>query len=232
MEGPFTFENLSTQESREKKERSLTKIESSFFRYVANYLDQLETAYRKEQERNASSKRAAFLSDELRNATNKADELWKAREKKIVAFAQLNARKDASTAPPENLTRDEASLYEALVRLLREQWQRMLPQRLGDASPHSHVGTAMAKPTPPTAPPATVAATASPAKAPQASPAASPPPAPAATAEVQTIRALEDIPPFVGFDGKTYRIKKGEVVSLPKKFAAILKERNQVALVG
>jgi DNA replication initiation complex subunit (GINS family) len=223
MDGPFTFETLSNQESAEKKDRKLTKIESSFFRYIANYLDQLESAYRKEHALNASSKKAAFLIDELRNAQNKAEELWKAREKKVVQFAQVNARKDPLPPPPENLTREESELYHQLVNVFRAQWQRLLPLRsaaLGQvtAPPPRGALPAGAAPAATTAAPAAVQATAATVTV--------------SKDEVQTIRALVDIPPFVGFDGKTYRIKKGEVLSLPKKFALILKERNQAALVG
>jgi len=224
MDGPFTFETLSNQESAEKKDRKLTKIESSFFRYVANYLDQLETAYRKEHAQNASSKKAAFLIDEIRNAQNKAEELWKAREKKVVQFAQVNARKDPLPPPPENLTREESDLYHQLVNLFRAQWQRLLPQR-------SAALNQVTAPPPRAAPPVPAA----PVQVAPSTPApttATPSLVTVSKDEVQTIRALVDIPPFVGFDGKTYRIKKGEVLSLPKKFAVILKERNQAALVG
>lgn len=224
MEGPFTYETLSGQESAEKKDRKLTKLEAGFFRYVANYLEQLEIAYRREQEKNPSSKKAAFLVDELRNATNKAEELWKAREKKIVAFAQVDGRRDPPSPPPENLTREESALYQALVGLLKEQWVRLLPQRTGPGQPPSP-GRPVVAPAP--AP----AASANPAPA-----AASPMPAAPSPAtgpdELLTVRALVDIPPFIGFDGKTYRIKKGEVLSLPGKFAKILRDRNQAALVG
>jgi DNA replication factor GINS len=217
VEGPFTFETLSAQESLEKKSRGLTKIEPSFFRWANSYLGQLEAAYQKEYGQNPGSKRAAFLSDELRNAQNKAEELWKAREKKILQSAQVNARKDPLPPPPDHLTREESEFYHQLVQVLRSQWQRILPlrtrlERLGARAPPA-------------------------ASSPKPSPApaeASPTPAPAAAGkdEVATIRALVDIPPFVGFDGKTYRIKKGEVLTIPKKFALILKERNHAALVG
>ena len=218
MEGPFNFETLSSAEGLEKKSRALTKIEPSFFRYVANYLETLEANSRKEQEKNPASKRGAFLSDELRNATNKAEEMWKSREKKIVQFAQVNARKDPVPPAPENLTRDESAFYHGLLTLFRDQWKRYVPTRAG--------GEPLPAP----------AAKAAPVPSAISSPAPVAPSAPATEAasedEVQTIRALADIPPFVGFDGKTYRIKKGDVVSLPKKFAKILKERNQAAVVG
>ena len=225
MDGPFTFETLSSKEAEEKKSRSLTKIEASFFRYVANYLEQLESAYRKEQEMNASSKRGAFLVDELRNATNKGEELWKTREKKIVQLAQVNARKEPPPPPPENLTREESALYQNLMTLLREQWQRLLPQRSTVQTGHPPAVRAQ---TP--APAATAAPLVTPA---QATPSVTPPPSVAESPdEVQTIRALVDIPPFIGYGGKTYRIRKGEVLSLPKPLAAILKDRNQASIVA
>lgn len=220
MEGPFTFETLSAAESLEKKSRALTKVEPSFFRYVANYLEQLETVYRAEQSKNSASKKAAFLGDELRNAQNKAEEMWKAREKKIVNFAQVDARKDPAPPPPEHLTREESALYIALVKLLRDQWMRLMPLRVV-ASPSASPAPARDVVSQKVAPTSDSGAVA------PAAPAAKP-----GEADALTIRALVDIPPFIGFDGQTYRIKKGDVLTLPQKFVSILKERNQVALVG
>lgn len=219
MEGKFTFDTLSAQESQEKKSRSLTKIEPSFFRYVANYLEQVEDDYRKEQSKNPSSRKVQFLGDELRNATNKAEELWKSREKKIVYHAQVAARKDPLPPPPENLTRDEAAFYRAMVELLRQQWLRFLPQRAGgsDEAAARHkpeTQSARVQPAPEPKAPATDASGTGP------------------DSDDWTIRALVDIPPFVGYGGKTYHIRKGEVLTLPRKLASVLKDRKQVSIVN
>lgn len=217
MEGPVHFEILSTQEALEKKDRKLTRLEGTFFAQVVAYLDRLEQSVKKEQEKSPRSKKVDFLADELRNATNKAEELWKSREKKIVNFAQVDARKDPPPQPPEHLTKEEGLFYQALLGIFREQWHRILPSR----------------PVPSGAPVAPLARPAAPTPVP--APTATPAPTPAVEAsgdEMQTIRALVDIPAFVGLDNKTYRIKKGDVLSLPKRFVKILKDRGQVSVVG
>lgn len=220
MEGPFGFETLSKQEAVERKSPRLTKLEPSFFPELRRYLEILETSHRKEHEKSPTSKRVQFLGDELRNARRKAEALWESRERKIVQFALRNSRAEApAVALPENLTKEEAPLYEVLLQAFRSQQQRMLPG-FGLA--------AEAAPAPRTPAPA-------PTTAPAGNGPTPPPPSekPAPSAEdLETIRALVDIPPFVGFDGKVYRIRKGEVLSLPKRFAKILKDRGQISALG
>lgn len=71
-------------------------------------------------------------------------------------------------------------------------------------------------------------------------PTAAPPPAPAAVvtvapdspaAEMRTIRALVDIPPFVDADNKTHNLKAGDLAAVPKGVAELLVRRQKAALV-
>jgi hypothetical protein len=41
------------------------------------------------------------------------------------------------------------------------------------------------------------------------------------------VHVLNDVPEFAGIDGKTYTIKKGEIVLLPKAQARVLVEKNR-----
>lgn len=229
MEGTFTFETLSKQEAQERRAPRLTRLEGHFFQELRTYLELLEVSYRKEQERNPASKKVQFLGDELRNARRKAEALWEARERKIVLTALANARVPSSaTTLPEGLTREEQPLFESLTRIFLDTQARMLPGEppivespaQDRAIVHATAGGSMSAPSAPPRGGATV---------PVPAPATAPP---AGAEETETVRALADIPPFIGFDGKTYRIKKGEVLTLPKRFVKILKDRGQVALIA
>ncbi|HLF17177.1 MAG TPA: hypothetical protein VI796_07090, partial [Candidatus Thermoplasmatota archaeon] len=65
-------------------------------------------------------------------------------------------------------------------------------------------------------------------------PAAAPPRVPsdvAGGADLVTIRALGDIPPFVGPDMQTYLLKAGDVATVPKSIANLLVKRAKAAMV-
>lgn len=230
MEGTFSFETLSKQEALERKSPRLTKLDAGFFAGLRTYLELLEVSHRKEQERNPSGKKGQFLADELRNARRKAEALWEARERKISFLALKNARDEAAhNLMPENLTKEEAPFYEALLRTFRDQQQKVLPNLAAMEEPSvvSPRAAALAA-----LPPLTASISASPEAPAPTNPVGAPASARPASEELQTIRALVDIPPFVGYEGQTYRIKKGDVVSLPKRFARILKDRGQVAVIS
>lgn len=227
MEGSFGFENLSRHEAVERKSARLSKLEPNFFPELRRYLEILEVTYRQEYEKNPAGKRVQFLGDELRNARRKADALWEARERKIVQTALKNAHTgEAGSAPPEHLSKEEESFYDALLVSFRDQQLRMLPSGPAEgALPARPMVAAIAASTGPNPSPTTTVTTTTP-----SSPALAPTPT-TGVDDLQTVRALVDIPPFIGYDGKTYRIKKGELLTLPRRFAKILKERGQIALV-
>lgn len=224
----FGFETLSKQEALERKNPRLSKLESNFWPSLQNYLKTLETSLRKEQERNPTSRKIALIQDEFRNATRKSESLWEARERKITLTALKNSRQDLSAAP-ENALREEQAFYQELVLTFR----KYLPP----------VIAALEKPSEASAIPLTSRSALPPASqypAPSAAAAVPPTPAPATAgaaggkpAEDQlTVRALVDIPPFVGLDGRTYRLKKGDVLTMQKKMVDLLVKRGQVALMG
>lgn len=223
----FGFETLSKQEALERKNPRLSKLEPSFWPNLLSYLKSLEANLRKEQERNPTSRKIALIQDEYRNATRKSESLWEARERKITLQALKNSRTEAA-APPENALKEEQALHNELIQSFR----KYLPAVISALEKPSEASTI-----PLTSRSALPPASASPPGAVQAFPSGSsaPPAAPAAAKpadEQLTVRALMDIPPFVGLDGRTYRLKKGDVLTMQKKMVDLLVKRGQVALVG
>lgn len=220
---PFSFESLSKQEAMERKQPRLTKLEPDFWEHLRRYLAALENGLRTEQARSPTSKKIALLQDELRNATRKSESLWEAREKKITLQAMKNSRAEIA-APPENSIKSEQVLYDELLRAFRQH----VPEVVRALKQPEGLRTA---PAPPAAASAPVAA---PEPAPPAptNPAAASPAQPKPADEAVTVRALVDVPPFVGLDGRTYRLKKGDVLTLPRRMVDVLAKRGQVAVMG
>jgi hypothetical protein len=50
--------------------------------------------------------------------------------------------------------------------------------------------------------------------------------------DMVTIRALGDIPPFVGPDMQTYLLKAGDLATVPPSIANLLVRRNKAAIVN
>lgn len=221
-ETDFSFETLSKQEALERKQPRLIAMEPSFWDRLQSYLQGLEQNLRKEAERNPSSRKIALLQDELRNATRKSESLWEAREKKITLHALKNSRTEGAP-PPEYALKAEQALHGELVVALRRHLPRVVQalEKFLEAPPVARP-TAVRSGPPVTAPAATNAA-----------PAAKPAEATmGAVDESLTVRALVDVPPFVGLDGKTYRLKKGDVLTLPKRMVDMLAKRGQVAVMA
>jgi DNA replication factor GINS len=227
---PFSFESLSKQEALERKQPRLTKLEPDFWEHLRRYLGTLETGLRNEQARSPTSKKISLLQDELRNATRKAESLWEAREKKITLQALKSSRADLAP-PPENSIKTEQVLYEELLRAFRQHVPEVVRALKTNEGMRPTIAALPSTPGPsptaaPTPAPAPVAPAASP-SAPASSPAAVKP-----ADEPVTVRALVDVPPFVGLDGKTYRLKKGDVLSLPRRMVDVLSKRGQVAVMS
>jgi DNA replication initiation complex subunit (GINS family) len=206
----FSFETLSKQEAQERRTPKLTKLEARFWQDLRGYLDGLETEYLRAHADQPTARRTILLSDELRNAARKAEGLWEARQRKITLHALKNSRQAAPTQP-ENLTREEAPFYQRLTEVFAEYNKGFLRAR----TPREPQTQPKAKPAAPTTDPASKASPHTP-----------------ADGEIATVRALVDVPPFVGLDAKTYKLKKGEVATLPRKMADILTKSGKVVPVA
>jgi DNA replication factor GINS len=225
----FSFESLSKQEALERKSPRLTRVEPTFWDQLWEYLDELETQALKAHAENPAARRSILLSDELRNAMRKAEAVWEARQRKITFFAMKIGRHE-KPARPENIMAQEVPFFEKLVATFKEHHAQLLrPKPRRGAAPAQATPTGAAK-----AASAATTASKAPADASRKAPTAGKSDGGQGTPTegIATVRALEDIPPFVGLDAKTYRLKKGEVATIPQKMAEILRKNGKVAPVS
>lgn len=216
----FTFETLSKAEALERKQPRLAPFDPTFWDRCQTYLQTLESSVRREQERNPSSRKIALLQDELRNANRKVESVWEARERKLTLQALKNSRFEGAPAP-ENSTKAEQGLHQELMQAFRKNVPRLVQslEKPSDVVPRAAPAAAPA--------PAPAPTVAMPAPSPSV-----PATTPKSSAELITVRALMDVPPFMGLDGKTYRLKKGDVLTLPRRMVELLAKNGQVAIVA
>lgn len=192
-------------------------------------------AFRQEQEKDPFSRRAMMLRDEAQHARQAAEGLWALRERKMALYALAQVK--APTEKPEGITRVEEELYDALMATLQAGRARVLEG--GAPIPKPDVKVKAAPQAPAAAP-----------DAPHAPPSESPPesadeevddeeriaaaerppvevPADTPDAAMVTIRAVSDIPPFVGPDMQTYLLKEGDVAMVPQAIADLLSRRGK-----
>lgn len=236
----FSFEALSRQEAEERKSPRLTSIGGEFWSELFAYLDRLETEYLKAHADDPAARRTILLSDEFRNAMRKAEALWEARQRKITFHAMKTARQE-KPGDPDNITKAERPFHDELLEVFRKYRREVFePRGRGPAPTKAPATKPQAAPAAQTkteskpAPAATTDAETEPAEAetPATEPAAETEDADAGDDAIATVRALVDIPPFVGLDSKTYKLKKGEVATIPRKMAEILRKNGKVAPVS
>lgn len=221
-----SYEMLQDLLRAERRSNKLMPVTTRFWPDVRQFLDLVTQAFRIEQAKDPFSRQVMRLSDEVKNAKHAAESLWALRERKLAMLA-LAATKDRKI--PEGTTPDEGALYHDILGVLEETRGRIFE------------GTVSAPSLEP--PPLPV-----PSSAPRTPPALqlpiqerdapAPPkkvtvPADTTTAPVETvtIRALGDIPPFVGPDMQTYLLKAGDIATVPPSIANVLVRRNKAAVI-
>ncbi len=203
------FERI-TRIYREETNRSpLTKLEADFYDRMNAYLEDLKSRANKEISKDAHSSKAVMLQDEVRKVNQKRDQIYRARERKIVLMA--SSRVGGTDVDIKVLTRNEKALFELLVENLRGArteifaGEKPAPKK-AKAEPVKKVEKK--EPVPPKKE-------------------VKPEDPEEGTA---VIKVLEDIPPFAGID-VTYELKKEEVVTLPMKVARILSESGKAKVL-
>ncbi len=232
----------------ERRSNKLMSVTARFWFLVREFLEAITNEFRAEQAKDPFSRKVMLLTDEVKNARHAAESLWALRERKLAMLA-LAATKDRKR--PDGLTPDEAELYESFAKTLNaaraKQFEGLLPPPSLLPPP---LPVPSAAPAPTTAPPVQMPIQEPPkpeAKAPiMSAPVAPSPPSTSSggqgvhvvphdtTQAVQmvTIRALGDIPPFVGPDMQTYLLKQGDLATVPPSIANLLVRRNKAAIVN
>jgi DNA replication initiation complex subunit (GINS family) len=223
----------------ERRSNKLVTVGPRFWLQVRDFLALVTDAFRVEQARDPFGRRVMMLTDEVKNARHAAESLWALRERKLAMLA-LAATKERKR--PDGITPDEAELYQRFLETLETARQAtfggLLPQPSLAPPPAQVPSAAPAQPAPLQMPIAEAPAS------PATVPALAAPPAPAASVQVVphdtqaaanvelvTIRALGDIPPFVGPDMQTYLLKSGDVATVPPSIANLLVRRNKATIL-
>ncbi len=193
----LSFERVSQVYREEGRRKTLTPLEADFWERLLTYVRRLEREVEAETSKNPTSPRATLLRDELRKVQKARDQIYAYRERKIAALACSQA--SGSAVDPKPMTRLEQDLFKRLVEALT-----------------ASRGEAWGK---------TIAVGAGEALGPQKSaPEASA--TSAKSAETAFVEVLEDLPPFAG-PGATYRLRRGDLVTLPRPIARVLVDRGK-----
>lgn len=228
-----SYEMLQDLLRAERRSNKLMPVSARFWPEVRAFLDTVTQAFRIEQAKDPFSRQVMRLSDEVKNAKHAAESLWALRERKLAMLA-LAATKERKM--PEGITPDEGALYHDFLAVLEETRNRIFEGTI--SAPNL---TPPPLPVPSTAPAST---TAPPVQMPiherpvEAAPVAAAPQTVnvpsdtrGAILETITIRALGDIPPFVGPDMQTYLLKAGDIATVPPSIANLLVRRNKAAVI-
>jgi DNA replication initiation complex subunit (GINS family) len=232
-----SYEMLQDLLRSERRSNKLVAVGPRFWIQVRDFLALVTDAFRVEQAKDPFGRRVMMLTDEVKNARHAAESLWALRERKLAMLALAATRERKR---PDGITPDEAELYQRFLETLDTARQ----STFGGLLPQPSLAPPPA-PVPSPAPPPAPAPLQMPlAEKPAPSPVLAAPPAPAAAVQVVqhdtqaaanvelvTIRALGDIPPFVGPDMQTYLLKSGDVATVPPSIANLLVRRNKATIL-
>lgn len=193
----------------ETSKNTLTKLEADFYDKLNEYYKDLKSRVDKEISKDPHASKAVLLQDEFRKVKQKRDQIYRARERKIVLMA--SAKVGGTEVDTKVLTKDERILFNKLVDNLEAARQDIFSDVKVPAVKEKKKPKEEKKPEEP-----------------------APPKKETEPEEVEdgmaVVQVLEDIPPFAGID-VTYELKKEEVVTLPMKVARILSQSGKAKLL-
>lgn len=234
-----SYEMLQDLLRSERRSNKLVVLQPRFWILAREFLATITEAFKVEQAKDPFGRPVMLLTDQVKNARHAAESLWALRERKLAMLA-LAATKEAKR--PEGITPDEAQLYQQLLDALAQgrsaTFGDLLPARSLAPPPTPVPGPASAAPamqmpildrpaapsSPAAVPPIAVAPMGGAVQVPADTQAE-------AKSELVTIRALGDIPPFVGPDMQTYLLKSGDIATVPPSIAQLLVRRNKASII-
>jgi DNA replication initiation complex subunit (GINS family) len=216
---PLTYDEIHSTQRRERSTRNITKVSADFYERMAAYLADAKAGLEEETAK-GSSPRLMLLQGQLRNLEEMARDILQMRLHKVteLSFAAV----ESGSLADKPLTPEEMAFAKEVQALVEATKARMMPT--GPRPPAA---------TPPAVPAAKPKAAPAPAPKVEAPP---PPPPKAAKAAAPAappaeplalLRILEDVPPFEGDDGRVYKLKREDVISLPRAFSQILIRRKK-----
>jgi len=200
------IETLGAVLRKEKDTGSLQELPGDFCEDVSTYLKSLG-----EERKEADERWNERVEDEIRSATGKVEDILRRRIGKIVKLASSGMK-----TLPKGMLEEEERIFEGVKRYVDEGKERIFALMMGEQegkregeregmseerSEQDESSWHILKSTEPT-------------------------PAKDRDEDLHIVRILEDIPTFMGTDGRIYKVKREDVIMLPKTNAEILCKRG------
>lgn len=210
--GDIGYEDIMGIFRQENKSSQLNKVDPALYDKMAGYIKTLRKESERELAMNPMSQASMMLNDQLKKAIDKSKRIYELRQRKI---ALLALRKVAGDNPDTgNLTGDEIVLFSNLVSVLgahkdsKADFEELGP-RFTTPKDVSELPPAPSK------------------KACETKDQVAGEP----VEELVLVRVLEDVPTFAGVD-KEYKLRKEDIISLPKVIASTLVSHGKATVIG
>jgi len=216
----LSYDEIHGALARERSSRSLGKLSHDFYERLAAYRAEAKAGLAEESQKGPSP-RLVLLQGQYRNLEEMARDILMMRLRKVseATFTVL----EGGVLNDKGMPPEEIAFSKDLLGLLQR--ARAGAMREGHAeSPRASVPVPAPEPPRPAAAP--------PRPPPRPEPMAAPavehrPEAQSAGPPVVVLRILDDIPPFEGEANRVYRLKREDIVTLPRDLALILVRRKK-----
>jgi len=213
--GDMNYEDIMTLFRQENRSPQLTKVDPALYDRISAYIKSIRKESEREIGMNPSSHASMMLNDQLKKAIDKAKRVYELRTRKISLIA---LRKVSGDNPDTaNLTPDELVLFSSLTSVLAAHKDsnadfEILGPRTTRQEEMVEVPT-MKK------------------EAPKVKAKAEEIPPENDGDGLVMARVLEDVPTFAGVD-RDYKLRKEDVVSIPKSVADTLLSHGKIKIIG
>ncbi len=207
----MNYEDIMTLFRQENRSPQLTKVDPALYDRISAYIKSIRKESEREIAMNPGSHASMMLNDQLKKAIDKAKRVYELRTRKISLIA---LRKVSGDNPDtSNLTPDELVLFSSLTSVLAAHKDSNADfEVLGPRTARQEevVDVPSLK-----------------RDEPKAKDAAPEEPGD----ELVMARVLEDVPTFAGVD-RDYKLRKEDVVSIPRSVADTLLSHGKIKLIG
>lgn len=209
------FRYIQEVQQRESRSHNLTKLPADFFDMLVEHITLLRELAAKELARDPMSTSANLVQNELKNTLSLTEDIVSLRLRKMANRAVDSL--EGGKVDLRSLTPRERDVYGELATIFAAAKKELLPSRRAEARP-----------------PPRVKADEEGQDGPEAD--SAPPETPSTPSAVDAedkvlVHVLEDTPSFAGEGGRSYSLKRGDLVSLPGRLAEVLIGRGLAEIV-
>jgi len=190
---------------RERNTASLQELSDRFCEEVRGYIARLEA-----EKRDADETRRGFLEDEMRNARMKVEDIIRRRIGKIIRLAS-----SGMDTPPKGMLDEERELFQAVKSQVEAGRARIFAYIFGEPAMSDEESESKKQKQTERHTDTEHYSNSNNEHSNQYN-----------NMDMEMVRVLENIPTFMGIDGRIYKVGKEDVIMLPKTNAEILCNRG------